>query len=209
MIDVTRILSAIEQGDARAAELLLPLIYDELRQLAAEKMAAEKPGQTLEATALVHEACLRLVANGAGPHFNGRGQFFATAAQGMRKMLVVGARHKRRTKDGGGRHRVEMDVEVRELPCALIALPALDEALTRLATEDTKAAGIVGFRSPTGFSVEEAARQTGIVALMMHPFTTTTAEQAPKSGKKSGGDGSARAPERRSGWPALATPVDL
>lgn len=152
---------------------------------------------------------MRLVGNGAGPQFNGRGQFFATAAQGMRKILVDGARRKRRTKDGGGRHRVELDDEVRELPSALIALPALDEALTRLATEDTKAAGIVGFRSSTGFSIKEVARQTGIVALMMHPFATTTAEQALKSGKKSGGDGSARAPERRSGWPALATRVDL
>jgi hypothetical protein len=85
MADVTRILSAIEQGDARAAEQLLPLIYDELRKLAAEKMAAQKPGQTLEATALLHEAYLRLVGSGAGPHFNGRGQFFATAAQGCAK----------------------------------------------------------------------------------------------------------------------------
>ena len=97
----------------------MPLVYDELRQLAAEKMAAEKPGQTLEATALVHEAYLRLVGNGAGPHFNGRGQFFATAAQGMRKTLVDSARRNRRTKDGGGRHRVELDDEVPEPPSAL------------------------------------------------------------------------------------------
>jgi RNA polymerase sigma factor (TIGR02999 family) len=158
MTHVTRILSAIEQGDARAAEQFLPLIYDELRKSAAEKMAAEKPGQTLEATALVNEAHLRLVGNGAGPHFNGRGQFFAAAAQGMRKILADSARRKRRTKDGGGRHRVELDDEVRELPSALGALPALDEALTRLAADDTEAAGIVEFRSSTGLSVEEAAR---------------------------------------------------
>jgi RNA polymerase sigma factor (TIGR02999 family) len=100
MTDVTRILSAIEQGDARAAEQLLPLIYDELRKPAAEKMAAQKPGQTLEATALLHEAYLRLVGNGAGPQFNGRGQFFAAAAQAMRKILGDGDRRKRRTEHG-------------------------------------------------------------------------------------------------------------
>ena len=151
---------------------------------------------------LVHEAYLRLVANGAGPHFNGRGQFFATAAQVMCKILVDSARRKRRTMHGGGRHRVEVDDEVPEPPSSLGALPALDEALTRLAAEDTEAAGIMAFRSSTGLSVEEAARRTGIVALMMHPFATTTAEQALKPGKKSGGDGSAKAPERRSGRPS-------
>jgi hypothetical protein len=98
---------------------------------------------------------------------------------------------------------------VRELPSALGALPAPDEALTRLAAEDVEAAGIVEFRSSTGLSAKEAARRTGIVALLMHPFATTTAGQALKSRKKFGGDGSAKAPERRSGWPALATRVDL
>jgi hypothetical protein len=98
---------------------------------------------------------------------------------------------------------------VRELPSALGALSAPDEALTRLAAKDTEAAGIVEFRSSTGLSVEEAARRTGIVALMMHLFATMTAEQALKSGKKSGADGSAKAPERQFGWPALATRVDF
>ena len=98
---------------------------------------------------------------------------------------------------------------MRELPSALGALSAPDEALTRLAAEDTEAAGIVEFRSSAGLSVEEAARRIGIVALMMHPFATTTAEQALRSGKKSGGDGSAEAPEPRFGWRALATRVDL
>ena len=187
----------------------MPLVYDELRKLAAEKMAAEKPGQTLEATALVHEAYLRLFGNGAGPHFNGHGQFFATAAQAMRKVLVDSARRKRRTTHGGGRHRVDLDDDVPEPSSDRGARPALDETLTRLAAEDTKAARVVEFRSFAGLSVEEAARRTGIVAPMMHPFATTTAEQALRSGKKSGGDGSAEAPERRFGWPALATRADL
>jgi hypothetical protein len=109
---------------------------------------------------------------------------------------------------GGGRHRVELDDDVPEPSSVLGALPALDEALTRLAAEDTEAAGVVDFRYFAGLSVEEA-RRTGIVAPMMHPFATTTAEQALMSGKKSGGDESARAPERRFGWPALATRVDF
>src|SRR6516225_4857713 len=172
-------------------------------------MPAEKPGQTLEAMALVHEAYLFLVGNGAGPHFNGRGQFFATAAQAMRKILVDSARRKRRTMHGDGRHRVELDDDVPEPSSDRGARPALDETLTRLAAEDPEAAGIVEFRSFAGLSVEEAARRTGIVALMMHPFATTTAEQALKSGKKSGRDGSAKAPERRFGPPALVARVDL
>src|SRR5689334_14731448 len=103
MPDVTRILSAIEQGDASAAEQLLPLVYEELRRLAAEKMANERPGQTLQATALVHEAYLRLVGNGGEPHWTSRGHFFAAAAQAMRNILVDNARRKRRPKHGGGR----------------------------------------------------------------------------------------------------------
>src|SRR5689334_3024267 len=100
MSDVTRILSAIEQGDANAAEQLLPMVYDELRKLAAEKLAQEKPGQTLQATALVHEAYLRLVGDGKEAHWNGRGHFFAAAAQAMRNILVDNARRKRRPKHG-------------------------------------------------------------------------------------------------------------
>jgi hypothetical protein len=158
---------------------------------------------------LVHVAYLRLVGAEQSKDWHARGIFFAAAAQAMRKILGVSARRKRRTEQGGGRHRVELDDEVPEPPSALGALPALDEALTRLAAEDAEAAGIVEFRSSTGLSVEEAARRTGSLALMMHPFATTTAEQALQSRKKSGGDGSARAPERPFGWPALAAHVDL
>jgi RNA polymerase sigma factor (TIGR02999 family) len=106
---ITQVLHAIEQGDPSAAEQLLPLVYDELRKLAAEKMANERPGQTLEATALVHEAYLRLVGPVAEPHWNGRGHFFAAAAQAMRNILVDRARRKRRAKHGGGRHRVTLE----------------------------------------------------------------------------------------------------
>src|SRR5256712_7344296 len=114
MSEVTRILSAIEQGDAHAAEQLLPLVYDELRKLAAQRLAQEKPGQTLEATALVHEAYLRLVASGdaSAPrehHWNSRGHFFAAAAEAMRRILVDNARRKRRPKHGGDRQRIELD----------------------------------------------------------------------------------------------------
>ena len=109
MNDVTRILSAIEQGDPKAAEQLLPLVYDELRKLAAQKLAQEKPGQTLQATALVHEAYLRLVDVERAPHWNSRGHFFAAAAEAMRRILVENARRKRSQKRGGGRVRLDLD----------------------------------------------------------------------------------------------------
>src|SRR5881227_3045532 len=135
MNDVTRILSAIAQGDPRAAEQLLPLVYDELRQLAAQKLAHEKPGQTLQATALVHEAYLRLVARpdgasgGADLNWEGRGHFFAAAAEAMRRILVEKARRKQRLKHGGEHDRVEMDDE--RLVCSVPSeqIVALDEAL--------------------------------------------------------------------------------
>jgi RNA polymerase sigma factor (TIGR02999 family) len=162
MSDVTQILSAIEHGDPSAAEQLLPLVYDELRRLAAEKMAQEKPGQTLQATALVHEAYLRLIGGGAEPHWNNRGHFFAAAAQAMRNILVDNARRKRRTKHGGCRQRVALDEEVPAPPNDADDMLALDEALTRLAAEDPEAARIVHLRYFAGLSVADAAQALGI-----------------------------------------------
>jgi RNA polymerase sigma factor (TIGR02999 family) len=159
---ITQVLNAIDQGDPHAAEQLLPLVYDELRKLAAEKMAGEKPGQTLQATALVHEAYLRLVGNGAEPHFNGRGHFFAAAAQAMRNIQVDNARHKRRLKHGGGRQRVALDETLPAAPDDDSELLALDEALGRLAAEDPEAARIVQLRYFAGLSVEEAAQALGV-----------------------------------------------
>src|SRR5438876_6212590 len=133
MSDVTRILSAIEQGDPHAARELLPLVYDELRRLAAQKLAAETPGQTLDATGLVHEAYLRLVGPADAARWNDRGHFYAAAAQAMRHILVDRARRKRRDKHGGDRKRIELDDVVATSPSAAEELLALDEALTRLA----------------------------------------------------------------------------
>src|SRR5499425_3131608 len=127
MSEVTRILSAIEQGDPRAAEQLLPLVYEELRRLAAHKLAQEEPGQTLEATALVHEAYLRLVGKGAEPHWNSRGHFFAAAAQAMRRILVEAARRKHRLKNGGALRRIKLADAA--APQAEDDSIALDEAL--------------------------------------------------------------------------------
>jgi RNA polymerase sigma factor (TIGR02999 family) len=156
MNDVTRILSAIEQGDPSAAGQLLPLVYDELRRLAAQKLALEKPGQTLQATALVHEAYLRLVEVEQAQQWNSRGHFFAAAAEAMRRILVENARRKHRHRHGGGRRRVSLG----EQPAAERTpedLLVLDDALTRLATEDAQAADLVKLRFYAGFSVEEAA----------------------------------------------------
>ena len=162
MHEVTRILSAIDRGDPRAAEQLLPLIYEELRILAAGKLAHEKPGQTLQATALVHEAYLRLVGPDAGRNWDGRGHFFAAAAESMRRILVDNARRKRTGKHGGGRRRRDLDeVEIAaEVPAA--DLLALDEALTRLAAEDPAKAELVKLRYFAGLSIEDAARALGI-----------------------------------------------
>jgi RNA polymerase sigma factor (TIGR02999 family) len=166
MTDVTQILNAIEQGDAQAAEQLLPLVYDELRRLAAEKMAKEKPGQTLQATALVHEAYLRLVASGdaSGPrvrHWDSRGHFFAAAAEAMRRILVEAARRKGRLKHGGGRVREgdEREIACRERPERVLAL---DEALDRLAVTNSQAAELVKLRYFAGFSNAEVASLLGI-----------------------------------------------
>jgi RNA polymerase sigma factor (TIGR02999 family) len=162
MSDVTRILSAIEQGDPHAAEQLLPLVYDELRQLAAQKLAQEKPGQTLQATALVHEAYLRLVDVEKTPRWTGRGHFFAAAAQAMRNILVDNARRKGRDKHGGGRNRVTLDEALPAPSNDAEELLALDEALGRLAEEDPESARIVQLRYFAGLSVEDAAEVLGI-----------------------------------------------
>lgn len=160
MSEVTRILSAIEEGDSHAADDLLPLIYDELRTLAAQKLAHEHAGQTLEATALVHEAYLRLVDRDTPPHWSGRGHFFAAAAEAMRRILVENARRKHRLKHGGGRIREpERDIPGPEKPEELLAL---DAALDRLATTNPKAAELVKFRYFAGFSNADAAGLLGI-----------------------------------------------
>jgi RNA polymerase sigma factor (TIGR02999 family) len=136
MSDVTRILSAIEQGDAHAAEQLLPLVYDELRQLAAQKLAQEQPGQTLQATALVHEAYLRLVDAETAGRWNSRGHFFAAAAEAMRRILVESARRKSRLKHGRGHSRVDLDPGCLVSAAPSLDLLALDEALSRLAAAE-------------------------------------------------------------------------
>jgi len=159
MNDVTRILSAIEQGDRQAAEQLLPLVYDELRKLAAARMAAEKPGHTLSATALVHEAYLRLVGD---QHFDDRGHFFAAAAEAMRRILVNHARDRRRLKRAGGRRRLELLDQVGSLAEDSDLVLSLDELLTRLGEEDAAAAQVAQLHLFGGLSVEEAGAALGL-----------------------------------------------
>jgi RNA polymerase sigma factor (TIGR02999 family) len=157
MNEVTRILSAIDQGDPQAAEQLLPLVYDELRRLAAQRLAQEKPGQTLQATALVHEAYLRLVDTEKAQHWDSRGHFFAAAAEAMRRILVEDARRKRRIKHGGLLRRVDLAAHDRAEEASEDYLLALDEALPRLAAEDTVAARVVELRFFAGLSREQTA----------------------------------------------------
>ena len=162
MNEVTRILSAIEQGDPSAAEQLLPLVYDELRKLAAQRLAGEEPGQTLQATALVHEAYLRLVDADKAQQWNSRGHFFAAAAEAMRRILVENARRKRSRKHGGGRQRIDLaDADPGYLANDDEIL-AIDDALEQLAAEDPQAARLVQLRYFGGLSVEEAAELLGI-----------------------------------------------
>jgi RNA polymerase sigma factor (TIGR02999 family) len=162
MTDVTQILSAIEQGDTHCAEQLLPLVYDELRQLAAQRLAAEKPGQTLQPTALVHEAFLRLVDADRVQHWDSRGHFFAAAAEAMRRILVENARRKGRQRHGGGLQRVDLLAEeVADTPPDDQVL-LLDEALTRLASVRPPAAELVKLRFFSGLTVEEAAPLAGV-----------------------------------------------
>ena len=170
MTEVTRILSAIEQGDPSAAELLLPLIYDELRKLAAQKLAQEAPGQTLQATDLVHEAYLRLVRPAGGSsdrpderHWDGRGHFFAAAAEAMRRILINRARDRGRRKRGGGWRRLRLeriDLSLADPPDELLLL---NDALERLAQEDPVCAELVKLRFFAGLTLDEAAKTLGVV----------------------------------------------
>jgi RNA polymerase sigma factor (TIGR02999 family) len=162
MADITEVLRALDQGDAHAASQLLPLVYAELRRLAAAKLAHEAPGQTLDATALVHEAYLRLVKPGAEPQWAGRGHFFAAAAEAMRRILLDNARRKRRQRHGGTRRRIPLTDAIAAADQSPDDLLALDDALTRLAAEDPPAAEVVKLRVYAGLSVEEAADALGL-----------------------------------------------
>jgi RNA polymerase sigma factor (TIGR02999 family) len=162
MNEVTRILSAIEKGDAHAAEHLLPLVYEELRQLAAQKMAQEAPGQTLQATALVHEAYLRLVGDDQAPHWDSRRHFFAAAAEAMRRILVENARRKQRVKRGGHLERIDLEPESLAAPECDERLLALNEALTRFAVLEPKKAELMKLHSFAGLSLDAAASVLGI-----------------------------------------------
>jgi RNA polymerase sigma factor (TIGR02999 family) len=176
MTEVTRILSAIEQGDPNAAAQLLPLVYDELRKLAAQKLACEKPGQTLQATALVHEAYLRIVNQDRAQQWDGRGHVFAAAAEAMRRILVENARRRRSLKRGGGlaRHGLdEVELVVSRLGDDLLAL---DEALCRLAAQDPVKARLVELRHFAGLTIEEAANVLGLSTTTAHRHWTYARE---------------------------------
>src|SRR5215470_16037493 len=162
MTDVTRVLSAIEQGDTKAAEQLLPLVYDELRKLAARRLAREKPGQTLQATALVHEAYLRLVGPDPARTWDGRGHFFAAAAEAMRRILVENARRKQARKHGGDQRRADLDLDALAAPEPEMDLLALDAALDRLAESDPQKARLVELRYFAGLTGDQAAAVLGL-----------------------------------------------
>jgi RNA polymerase sigma factor (TIGR02999 family) len=162
MNEVTRILSAIDQGDPSAADQLLPLVYDELRKLAAQKLAQEKPGQTLQATELVHEAYLRLVDVDKVQNWNSRGHFFAAAAESMRRILIETARRKQSQKGGGHLARRELGTVDLAAPEAPETLLALDEAMQKLAVQDKSAADVVRLRFFAGLHISEVARLLGI-----------------------------------------------
>jgi RNA polymerase sigma factor (TIGR02999 family) len=170
MSEVTVILTAIEQGDPQAASRLLPLVYDELRRLATQKLSQEKPGQTLEPTALVHEAYLRLVgAQSGSAGWDSRGHFFAACAEAMRRILVENVRRKRSLKRGGDRLRQDLEEGLSVVPEPREDLLALDEALNNLAVQDPRKAQLVQLRYFAGLTIEEAARALGI--------SSTTAER--------------------------------
>jgi RNA polymerase sigma factor (TIGR02999 family) len=162
MGNVTRVLEAIEQGDPHAANQLLPVVYDELRRLAAQRLSLETPGQTLQPTALVHEVYLRLVDGDRSPHWNSRAHFFGAAAEAMRRILVDQARRKQANKRGFGCHRVPLDAADIGFTSPPEELIDIDEALTRLTAEDSQAARLIQLRYFTGLSIEDAAEVVGI-----------------------------------------------
>jgi RNA polymerase sigma factor (TIGR02999 family) len=164
MSEVTRIISAIQHGDGQASDQLLPLVYDELRKLAAQRLVGEKPGQTLQATALVHEAYLRLVDVNQSQQWDGRGHFFAAAAEAMRRILIENARRKARAKHGGKLRRVNLDeaAAVTEPAAAADDLLALDEALTKLAAAEPVKTELVKLRFFAGLTIPQAAEALGI-----------------------------------------------
>jgi RNA polymerase sigma factor (TIGR02999 family) len=162
MNEVTRVLSAIEQGDPHAAEQLLPLVYDELRRLAAQKLAQENPGQTLEATALVHEGYIRLVDNDKAQHWNSRGHFFAAAAEAMRRILVDQARRKQAEKHGGGLRRADLSRAATVAASSPEDFLALDDILERLTRHDPTAAQLVKLHYFAGLSVKDAGEVLGL-----------------------------------------------
>jgi RNA polymerase sigma factor (TIGR02999 family) len=167
MNETTRLISAIERGDSQAAEQLLPLVYTELRRLAAERLARERPGYTLQATALVHEAYVRLV-GAEDPRWNGRGHFFAAAAEAMRRILIERARRIRALRHGGSRQRVEFDPALLAAPERPEDLMALDEALDLLAIEHARKAELVKLRFFAGLTMDQAAAALGISIATAH-----------------------------------------
>lgn len=162
MPDVTQILTAMAAGDRKGSDVLLPLVYDELRKLAAARLALEKPGQTLQPTALVHEAYLRLVGNGQPMEWNGRAHFFGAAAEAMRRILVNRARDKHRVKRGGGRKRVDLDTLANPLTAPSADLLELNEAIDRLSAVNAQAAELVKLRFFAGFTLQESALALGL-----------------------------------------------
>ena len=162
MSQATQILSAIERGDPHAAEQLLPLVYDELRKLAAQRLGRENPGQTLQATALVHEAYVRLVDGYERQHWNSRGHFFAAAAEAMRRILIEQARHKASAKAGGKLERRDLSEIEPALPGPQLDMLALDEALEQLEKVDPRAAAVVKLRYFAGLTTQEAASTLGV-----------------------------------------------
>ena len=172
MNDVTRILDAIEKGDPQAADQLLPLVYDELRKLAAQKLSHEQLGQTLQATALVHEAYLRLVGVDQAQHWNSRGHFFAAAAEAMRRILVESARRKQRLKHGGDLERVEIDMASLPTRMSSEEILLLDDALEQLRQQDPVKAKLVTLRYFGGMTIEQAAEVLGIARVTAHRYWT-------------------------------------